>query len=114
MAVVEYLNSTIAGLVLAGVIGGVFFVVGTLLAAVGQMLRAQIDVAVDSFLLLITTEKFRLMDLLRYTAVNERSLGESTPPDSRRDHEEPVDFCYHRGEEVEPGSKHGPSCGKEL
>ena len=123
----EAVNSPGGGLVIGILVGAVFFVIGIVVAAQGQLVRATLDTAVHS-------SPF-LTDDLRATVMSLRPEGRASlveSPDSGTDVLEADDsaavamdsttdgpmesapFCYHCGSEVVAGATKCTACGKVL
>ena len=57
-------RALIAGLLLGGVVGFIFWIAGVLVTALGQFLRASVDTAVNTSPFLSDAEKTRMMGIM--------------------------------------------------
>lgn len=128
-AITETVGSGFGGFVFGLVVAMVFFVIGVVVAAHGQVLRATLDSAVHSSPFLTDDLRAAVMSLPsgrggrlgspEATELTAESLSEGTVR-SRQSTEEGAEesagdsFCYHCGAETLPGASKCETCGKPL
>jgi len=126
----DALKSPSARVLLGLFVGALFFVVGTFVAAQGQLLKATLDSAVHSSPFLTDDLRAEIMSL----RIDERPAGGQEPNDthidapdaSRADDDNGDDllgtarasesspYCYHCGHEVAVDATKCAACGKQL
>ncbi|MCX6539835.1 MAG: zinc ribbon domain-containing protein [Acidobacteria bacterium] len=123
----EAMKSPGGGLIIGIMVGAVFFVIGVMVAAQGQLLRATLDTAVHSSPFLTDDLRATVMSLRPNgraslvepsdsgTDVSDADDGADVAVDSTADRStESAPFCYHCGSEVGAGATKCPACGKVL
>jgi len=119
-----------AGFVVGLMVAAVFFVIGVIVAAHGQLLKATLDTAVHSSPFLSNDNRAAIMSLA--SGALPIDAGDVEPPDGGQvstdpegetaEESQPTEpdestigsFCYHCGAEVAAGTTKCPSCGKRL
>lgn len=117
----DSLKSPGAGFAAASVIGAIFFVIGIIVAAQGQMLKAVVDTAVNSSPFLDDSQRAATMSLPGTT----QSFGPAEDSAAARELETAeqevmlsadeviAPFCYHCGAELTAEARVCTACGKQ-
>jgi hypothetical protein len=122
IGVANSLKSPGAGLVAASIIAAFFFVIGIIVAAQGQMLKAAVDTAVNSSPFLDNNQKAATMSLPgsipSYGPAEDlagaRELDAAEEEVRVSDDEVVAPFCYHCGAELTAEARVCTACGKQL
>lgn len=80
---------TVFGLVLALALGGVIFILGVVTAAIGQLLKASLDSAVNTSPFLSLEARAEIMSLTRSTEISDQSSG-GMSGDSTKTHDSSI------------------------
>jgi hypothetical protein len=108
-------GSIVGILIIAVLVATVFFTLGVLVSAQGQILRAGLDVAVYSSTFLKDKDRAAIMGLHKMAGQFETTGSESESPDSNSGtNSQFTGFCYHCGAEISEPSSKCPSCKKAL
>jgi alpha/beta superfamily hydrolase len=116
------LESPGLGAVAAFVIGAIFVVIGIIVDAQGQMLKAALDTAVNSSPFLNNGQKAAAMSLpgASHALGSAEQVAEAQKLERAEqmikvsDEEVVTPFCYHCGTELAMGAQICPACGKQL
>lgn len=104
------------GFVIGAAVWGFFFILGVLVSAQGQVLKAALDTAINGSPFLTNQHRAKVMSL----PFSGDNIGlDEIAFDIKNEGEEPGEedageFCYHCGEALSPGAKTCPSCRKEI
>ncbi|MGH9421559.1 MAG: hypothetical protein ACRD3J_16395 [Thermoanaerobaculia bacterium] len=117
----DSLKSSGAGVVAASVIGAVFFVIGIVVVAQGQILKAVVDTAVNSSPFLDDSQRAATMSLpgatqsfgLPEDSAAARELETAEQEVMLSEDEVVAPFCYHCGAEQTTDARVCTSCGKQ-
>jgi hypothetical protein len=120
--IAESMRSPGTALIAGAVIGGIFFVIGIIVSAQGQMLKAVVDTAVNSSPFLDDNQRAATMSLSGpvhaygaaddVTAARDLEAAESEVKVSGDEIAAP--FCYHCGAELAADARVCTACGKQL
>ena len=128
--VAQVAGSGAGGFVFGLIVAAIFFVIGVIVAAQGQLLKATLDTAVHSSPFLTNDARAAVMSLpgtggsvddvefarpdaeLLARVPDQGSAGEVQPGEPGDVPDE--SFCYHCGAETGPGATKCQSCGKPL
>jgi hypothetical protein len=120
--VTESMQSLATAVIAGAVIGGIFFVIGIMVSAQGQMLKAVVDTAVNSSPFLDDNQRAATMSLSgpvhAYGAADDvaaaRELEAAESEVKVSGEESAAPFCYHCGAELAADVRTCPACGKQL
>lgn len=128
--VTQAVGSGIGGFAFGLIVGALFFVVGVIVAAHGQLLKATIDTAVHSSPFLTNDTRAAVMSLptgrtddserdlaIPFGSPNAAAGSEQTDLNELAgglDEASSDSFCYHCGAEIRGGATKCDSCGKAL
>jgi hypothetical protein len=120
--VTESMRSLGTAFIAGAVIGGIFFVIGIIVSAQGQMLKAVVDTAVNSSPFLDDNQRAATMSLSgpvhAYGAADDvaaaRELEAAESEVKVSGDEIAAPFCYHCGAELAADARLCTACGKQL